>query len=302
MVGLAGMTRCSTPNSISDGVLLERGAEEHLAGQEHDHEIRARVDVRGVALGRQLRHVRADLPGMVGEQRLPRRLVGRVERLQIRIERRLGVDHDVLAAGQPDDDVGPHAALGVGGRNRRLLLEIAALEHPGQLDHALQLQFAPASADARPLERVDQAAGLAAQFLAGRVERGDTLDERRARLGPAPFGFPDLAIHLIERSRKRREQALDRLLARVEVGGGFGARFAQPRFRQIEKRPVVGLERLGRQRLERLAQLRVGLLVKPGALGGEGPLALQLTAKMRQGRTAGEPSHARRRCQDQGQE
>ena len=94
-------------------ILLERRAEEHLPGQEHDDEIRARVDVRRVALRGELREMGAHLPGVIDEQRLPRRLVGSVERLQIRVERRLGVDDDVLAAGEPDDDVGAHAPIGI---------------------------------------------------------------------------------------------------------------------------------------------------------------------------------------------
>jgi hypothetical protein len=41
-----------------------------------------------------------------------------------------------------------------------LLLEVAAIEHAGELDDALQLELAPAAADAGPLEGVDQARGL----------------------------------------------------------------------------------------------------------------------------------------------
>ena len=66
-----------------------------------------------VALRAKLREVRAHLPRVLGEQRLTRRLVGRLERLEIGVERRLRVDDDVLAARQADDDVGPHAAVAV---------------------------------------------------------------------------------------------------------------------------------------------------------------------------------------------
>ena len=81
-------------------VLLERGAEEHLARQEHDDELGARRDVGEVALGAELREMRAHLTRVIGEQRLPRGLVGRLERSQVGVERHLGVDDDVLAAGQ----------------------------------------------------------------------------------------------------------------------------------------------------------------------------------------------------------
>ena len=171
-------------------ILFERGAEKHLARQEHHDEVGARMDVRGVALGRELGHVRADLPRVFAEERLAAGFVWRLERLQIRIERRLRVDDDVLAAGQPDDDVGPHAAVAVAVGDRELLFEVAVLDHAGQLDDALQLQLAPAAADARPFERVHELARLGAQVLAGGVERGDALQQLRARLGPAPLGIP----------------------------------------------------------------------------------------------------------------
>ena len=41
----------------------------------------------------------AHLPGVIDEKRLPGRLVGSVQRFQVRIERRLRVDDDVFAAG-----------------------------------------------------------------------------------------------------------------------------------------------------------------------------------------------------------
>ena len=76
------------------------------------------------------------------------------------------------------------------GRSRRssspaivlLLLEVAAIEHAGELDDALQLELAPAAADAGPLERVDQTRGLRAEVLPRRVQRAQPLDELRAAL------------------------------------------------------------------------------------------------------------------------
>ena len=162
-------------------ILFERGAEEHLARQEHHDEVGARLDVRGVALRRELRDVRAHLPRVLAEQRLPAGFVRRLERFQVRIERRLRVDDDVLAAGQPDDDVGPHAAVAVAVRDGVLLFEVAVLDHACELDDALQLELAPAAADARTLERVHELAGLGAQVLAGGVERRDALQQLRAR-------------------------------------------------------------------------------------------------------------------------
>ena len=62
--------------------------------------------MRGISFRRELRDVQPHLFGVVREQRLSRRLVRRIERPEIRIERRLRIDDDALAAGKLDDDVG----------------------------------------------------------------------------------------------------------------------------------------------------------------------------------------------------
>ena len=84
----------------------------------------------------------------------------------------------------------------------------------------------------------------------------------RAGFDAPALGVPDLAIHLLERLRHRRQQIFDRLLARVDVAGRLGARFAQPRFGEDEERFVVGLERVGAEGLKGFAQPRFG---RPGA-------------------------------------
>ena len=91
----------------------------------------------------------------------------------------------------------------------------------------------------------------------------DALQQLRAGLEPPALGLLDLAIDLVERLRDRREQVLDRLLAGVDIGGRLRARFAQTGFGEIEKRPVVGLQRLGGQRLEGFAQRPFGLRRTP---------------------------------------
>ena len=60
-------------------------------------------------------------------------------------------------------------------------------------------------------------------------------------LRAAALGVLDLAVHLVQRLRHRREQLFDRLLARVDVGGGFGARLLQPRFGEMQERLIVGI-------------------------------------------------------------
>ena len=231
------------------------------------------------------------------EQRLAADFVGRLERLQIGIERRLRVDDHVLAAGQPDDDIGPHAAIVAVG-DGVLLLEVAVLDHPGQLDDALELELAPAAANARALERVHELAGLVAQVLAGRVERRNPLHQLRAGLDAAPLGFLDFAIDLAERLRHRREQVLDGLLAIVDVGRGRRAGIAQTRFGQIEKRLVVALERRVAQRTEGVAQQGLRVLIGLQAFGVDRALPFDVGGEPRLRRTRGQPADKRANEED----
>ena len=116
---------------------------------------------------------------------------------------------------------------------RLLLVEIAVLDHAGELDDALQLQLAPAAADAGPLERVDQPARFGLQILADRVERRDALQQRwRRSCDAAPLGVLDFAVDLLERFRHRREQIFDRLLARVDVSVASDSRLRAAAFRR----------------------------------------------------------------------
>ena len=161
------------------------------------------MNVRGVAFGGELREMRANLLGVIQQERLAARFVGCFERLEIRVERRLCVDDHVLAAGQADDDVGPHAAFV--GCERGLFLEVAVFDHSGKLDDALELKLAPAAADTGPLERVDETRRLAAEILSSRVQRRDALHELRTALNPAALGFLYFTIDLLERGGHRRK-------------------------------------------------------------------------------------------------
>ena len=128
---------------------------------------------------------------------------------------------------------------------RLLLVEIAVLDHPGELDDAFELQLAPPAADAGALEGVDQPRAFR---RAGRwpVVSSDAipLHELRARLDAAALRVLDFAIHLLERLAHRREQILDGFLAGVDVGRRLGARLAQARFGERQKRLVVRLQRI----------------------------------------------------------
>ena len=114
-----------------------------------------------------------------------------VDRVEVRADRHLRVDDDALAARQLDDQVGAEQPAFVVAF-ALLRAEVAVVEHPGQLDDALQLHLAPAAADVRGAERRDEAAGLGAEaFLAlgdGAqllADGGDRL-QRAAPRAPSP--------------------------------------------------------------------------------------------------------------------
>ena len=95
----------------------------------------------------------------------PSRSVGLVGRggVEEGVERDLGVDHDAAAAGQPHHQVGTLGAVG----ELDLLVEVAAVDQPGQLDRPAQVELAPAAADLGPAERGGEGLRLAPQAVGG---------------------------------------------------------------------------------------------------------------------------------------
>ena len=174
----------------------------------------------------------------------PGRLVPGLGRLQEAGERDLRVDHDVLAAGQVDDQVGAEQA--VHGAAGRLLGEVAVLQHAGGLDHPAQLQLAPAPADLRRAQGGDELRGLRTQLLGGLAHRRDLLQQGRVRALAAALDLADLRLDLAERLPQRPDQALDRLLALVQVAAGLGGRLLEPGLGQPDERLVVAGQRLAR--------------------------------------------------------
>src|SRR5205085_6544935 len=114
-----------------------------------------------------------------------------------------------------DDDIGTKAAIVA--VERTLFLEIAMFEHAGEFDHPLQLDLAPAAANAGTFERVDQTPRFALEFLANRIERGDALEQAGALLNAAALGSLDLRVHTFDSLCHRREQIFDRLLPGIDV-------------------------------------------------------------------------------------
>jgi hypothetical protein len=143
--------------------LFERGAEKRFPGKKHHHEFRRGLKLLPIFLSTQRIHVVAHLPRMIGQTRPTRVFVVSLEGIEERLQWRLCIDHDVLASRQLHDQIRPQpAALGIHGF---LLGKIAIGEHAGDLDHAAQLNFSPASADVRSSQRADQIASFRLQFF-----------------------------------------------------------------------------------------------------------------------------------------
>ena len=208
----------------------------------------------------------------------------------------------MLAAGQADDDVGAHAAIGVGA----LIVCCSSKSQCSSIPASSMTRFS-CSSPQRPRTPGRLSASTSRPVWLRRswpVVSSDAMrcDQRRARLDAAAFGLLDLAVDLLQRFRHRREQVLDRLFAGVDIGGRFSARLAQPRFGEIEKRPIVGVQRLGGQRLECLAQLRFGFVVGLEPLGVDRRDRVRgrfEAAHARDGRPAIRPMH---RWRDQSSE
>ena len=98
---------------------LERGAVQMLAGQEHDDEVGSAVEPGPVRLVGQRLDVLAQQPRVISKVALALGLVTRLVGVENALQRRLGVDDDLLAARQLDDQVGAQGR--VVARDRRLL-------------------------------------------------------------------------------------------------------------------------------------------------------------------------------------
>ena len=81
--------------------------------------------------------------GVVGEESLAGRAVDRFDGVEIGFERAFDIDHQLLVAGQSDDEVGAQPA--VFHRDRYFLLKIDEGRQAGGFDEVLELLFAPAA-------------------------------------------------------------------------------------------------------------------------------------------------------------
>ncbi len=183
---------------------------------------------------------------------------GGLVRLHVGRDRRLGIHHDLAAAGQLHDEVG--AQLPVVALRRLLLDEVAMQHHPGHLDHAAQLDLAPAPTHVGLAQRLHEVRRLVAQLGLHLGHVGELLADLAVGLDARLLQGADLFVHLVQRGAHRGDQRLDRDLALLEVALGALLEFRERGAREIEEGLVVALQRIGRERLEAILQgaLRLG--------------------------------------------
>ena len=246
-------------------VVLVRDAEQRLVGHEHHDEVGCGSELTPVRLRGELHGVVAYLTRVRRQARRPLGLVGRLEGLEVRGERDLCVDDQLLAARDPDDEVRPQEiALSVAGR--RLRDEVAVLEHSGELDDVPKLSLAPPTADGRRAERVREIARPLA-------EQGHLLAERAERLLARTIELLDAEPDVAERLLQRRDRRLELPLGLVEI----------PRTALPEGLRGRGAHRLGQTGVER-ALRRVEARRRAGELTFELEHALSTRATLRERR------------------
>ena len=200
LVGEAGITLFDERELVQGGVDLEGRSPRRLVVEEHDDELGRVRELSPVRLLAEPPDVVAYLPGMVGQPG-PADVVVRsvLVRLEVPDERDLRVDHDRLAAGKAHDDVRPKSPTLVsfdGG----LLVEVAVRQHPGHLDHASELDLAPATARVRlPAQGVDEIPRLRPQALVGLPNDLELLVNLAVRALPLLLEQPDVRLDLLER-------------------------------------------------------------------------------------------------------
>ena len=101
--GLASITPFVMLNSSSAASCCSAALSSASPGHEHHHDVGRRLEVRPVALVAEADDVILHLARVVLQLPVALRLVVALDRVEERRERDLGVDDDVLAAGQLDD-------------------------------------------------------------------------------------------------------------------------------------------------------------------------------------------------------
>lgn len=255
------------------GVRAERGIEKRVARNEQHDELGGRIERLPVGLRRQLVDVGTQLSGMPGQVPGAFGLVFGFGGVEVGSEGHLRVDHDLLAAGEIHQQVGPDSVL------PDLRVEIAVLDHAGQFDHPLELDLTPPPADLGCPEGGHELLGAGRQQLRCPVHAFDLLTQARERVDPVPLDVLDLAGERSDRFAERPDQPGD----------------------LVADRPGLATGRVFAHRCQRLPQLPL-VLAECGQLGFGAGRAVTVAGRAQQppeNRTeseSDEQSECRERC------
>jgi hypothetical protein len=149
-----------------------------------------------------------------------------VLRLEIRVERHLGVDGDRLAAGQVHHEIGPcRAAFG---GELLLHLEIDVLDHAGCLDDAPQLRLAPEAAGVVRAQSRREILRRAPQLLLGTRGLPQLLGQLAVLRDALLLHVRDGVLQLAQAVAQRRELLQHALLFPVQLGSLLRVRVRVP--------------------------------------------------------------------------
>ncbi|OPZ07119.1 MAG: hypothetical protein BWZ08_02055 [candidate division BRC1 bacterium ADurb.BinA292] len=240
------------------GALIDGGGEEAFARDEKHDEIGGGAQLGLIGLLREAFHVLVKLAGVTLEGGAALVGVGGLEGLQIGHQGGLGVDDDAAAAGKINDHVGPQAA--VGGVDGDLFAKVAAIDHAGQFDDAAQGDLAPAAADLRGAQGLDELAGFLFELALGLAEVGDLREQLAVGLRAQRLHFLNLLFVAAELFAQGGDQFADRLLAALQVPAGRLLVLAQVLRGELEEGFVVLAEGLGGKGAEAVGEAGAGLV------------------------------------------
>ncbi len=230
------------------GIRLERGGKEVIAGEKEHDEFGRGLVLFPIGFGAERINVGADFGGVSGEMDEARGIVGSIERIAVGLYRRFGVDDNLLAAGEPDEEVGAKFISSGGGG--LLLSEIAVREHVSELDDATQLEFTPAAGKRSRAERGGKFGGLGLELELGGAEGFELFGERAVGGGAGFFEVGDFGVYFFERLFERAHEVIDGLLAGGEVGLGFLLKLGERGLGEFEEGGVVAGEGISAEGLE----------------------------------------------------
>ena len=190
---------------VQAGVGRQGGREHGLARDEADHHLGCGLEGGPVVLVGERADVPLEVGGVLAQQLAPL-LGGQLVGLGLEEGRHggLGVDDEVLAAGQLDHHVGAHLPA-VPAHAGHLLVEVAPGQQPGMLEDAPQLHLAPRATDGGRVEGAGQALRLPVERGGGGVHLRQGALQRRELVGAVALQRADLRLHPGQRVAQGRQ-------------------------------------------------------------------------------------------------